>query len=787
MGRADLHGFYGDDQISVHMNGAFCLYMGIVLNGNRNLGVAGPLAGDTTVYNDRHLMLLYRPLQRHIHIGNGIQKRLQLRLAVDLQSQLGLIQCELPGYGLDDGIADLDLIEHKAADISGVTGLFPVIADLHSDSSGNPLDGMNQLTIDIHFAVCTTGVIPLKFMPALRAFYIGCREVAICTENILIRTDAYIDTDRAPGTFLRNHIGNAYGIGLLIHGIIHPNGEHLLLRCTESKSDHLCGLINYIAVSAGMCLLVSAGRRAGLFQPSCKAAVAEAVIQGNCIRGRGLKGEYGAYCAGAAQPTLKGSDPPVVGGLLFQTCGCKGGIPYRGIHNYLGKLLILGDLQQVAVGTLNRIPCKSCSGGNLHILCVVRRSGQDRCLHLHAQIGAVFIPVHTGLAALEVFVTLNFLNFGASLDLEVLTGSVYEADIRTGAIALVVIYLTVGSNFTYKGIGSAAHCDVIFDHRILGDAALAALLSALAALFRCTHIRIEHSGVLLFPLGKACFIAELTQLVHHCLPCLVVTAIRDVGRLMCPAHAAVVIADEAAAVIDLNIIGDHIVPAAAYQERICLHIHKQVIGGNGAGGHIIKIDTVGTAVGGIGDIIEIVIGNDISSACPVTGAGVDRAGVTCLVEDMGNLVARNLMVIAGEGNSLMRGIGDLVSGHQIAAAEDAHCWSIGTLDYRIIVKEAVIHHVIAGGQRENLAAVQQDTAGAHVLKVTALNGIIMVFKAAVHGNALLTHIGKQAVGDQNMMAVVQVNGICVAGGEVQTLNGDVRGICQLEEGIRQHA
>ena len=372
---------------------------------------------------------------------------------------------------------------------------------------------------------------------------------------------------------------------------------------------------------------------------------------------------------------------------------------------------------------------------------------------------------------------LNFLDLGVGLDLEVLTGSVYEADIRTGAIALVVIYLTVGSNFTHKGIGSAAHCDVIFDHRILGDAALAALLSALAALFRCTHIRIEHSGVLLFPLSKACFIAELTQLVHHCLPCLVVTAIRDVGRLMCPAHAAVVIADEAAAVIDLNIIGDHIVPAAAYQERICLHIHKQVIGGNGAGGHIIQIDTVSTAVGGIGDIIEIVVGNDIPTACPVTGTGVNRAGVTCLVEDMGNLVARNLMVITGEGNSLMRGIGDLVSGHQIATAEDAHCRSIGTLDYRIIVKEAVIHLVIAGGQRENLAAVQQDTAGAHVLKVTALNGIIVGFKVAVHGNALLTHIGKQAVGNQNMIAVVQVNGICVAGGEVQTLNGDVRGIC----------
>ena len=68
------------------------------------------------------------------------------------------------------------------------------------------------------------------------------------------------------------------------------------------------------------------------------------------------------------------------------------------------------------------------------------------------------------------------------------------------------------------------------------------------------------------------------------------------------------------------------------------------------------------------------------------------------------------------------------------------------------------------------------------LKVTALNGIIVGFKVAVHGNALLTHIGKQAVGNQNMIAVVQVNGICVAGGEVQTLNGDVRGTFQLEEG-----
>ena len=123
-------------------------------------------------------MFLYRPLQRHIHIGNGIQKCIQLRLAADPQGQLGLIQCELPGYGLDDGIADLDLIEHKAADISGVTGLFPVITDLHSDSSGNPLDGMNQLTIDIHFAVGATGVIPLEFMPALSAAYIGCHEGA---------------------------------------------------------------------------------------------------------------------------------------------------------------------------------------------------------------------------------------------------------------------------------------------------------------------------------------------------------------------------------------------------------------------------------------------------------------------------------------------------------------------------------------------------------------------------------------------------------------------------------
>ena len=53
MGRADLHGFYGDDQISVHMNRAFCRYIGIALNENRDLGVADPLAGDTTVFNDR--------------------------------------------------------------------------------------------------------------------------------------------------------------------------------------------------------------------------------------------------------------------------------------------------------------------------------------------------------------------------------------------------------------------------------------------------------------------------------------------------------------------------------------------------------------------------------------------------------------------------------------------------------------------------------------------------------------------------------------------------------------
>ena len=123
LGRVDLHGFYGDDIISAHMNRAFCLYIGIVLNENRDLGVADPLAGDTTVINDRQLLFIYPPLQRHIHIGNGIQKCIQLRLAADLQGQLGLIQCELLGYGIDDRIADLDLIEHKAADISGVTAL----------------------------------------------------------------------------------------------------------------------------------------------------------------------------------------------------------------------------------------------------------------------------------------------------------------------------------------------------------------------------------------------------------------------------------------------------------------------------------------------------------------------------------------------------------------------------------------------------------------------------------------------------------------------------------------
>ena len=123
LGRVDLHGFYGDDIISAHMNRAFCLYIGIVLNENRDLGVADPLAGDTTIINDRQLLFIYPPLQRHIHIGNGIQKCIQLRLAADLQGQLGLIQCELLGYGIDDRIADLDLIEHKAADISGVTAL----------------------------------------------------------------------------------------------------------------------------------------------------------------------------------------------------------------------------------------------------------------------------------------------------------------------------------------------------------------------------------------------------------------------------------------------------------------------------------------------------------------------------------------------------------------------------------------------------------------------------------------------------------------------------------------
>ena len=134
--------------------------MGIVLNGNRNLGVAGPLAGDTTVST------IATSCSSTVHSRgistSGMASRSASSCVSPPTSKVSsvVIQCELLGYGIDDRIADLDLIEHKAADISGIAGLFPVIADLHSDSSGNPLNGMDQLIIDIHFAVCTTGVIP---------------------------------------------------------------------------------------------------------------------------------------------------------------------------------------------------------------------------------------------------------------------------------------------------------------------------------------------------------------------------------------------------------------------------------------------------------------------------------------------------------------------------------------------------------------------------------------------------------------------------------------------------
>ena len=376
---------------------------------------------------------------------------------------------------------------------------------------------------------------------------------------------------------------------------------------------------------------------------------------------------------------------------------------------------------------------------------------------------------------------LDFLDFGIGFYCEVLAAGGSEPDIRIGCKGLIVLYRAVLGYFIRIRVAGTANSDIVFNHRVLGDASLAALRCALTAFFSVLHIRVKHTGILLLPLFQIGLVFGLSQLVNLGFPCFVISTVRNVCRFMRPSHAAAIIADKAAAVIDPNVVGDYIVTATANQKCICLHICKQVISRNGTGSHVVQINAIGAAVCGIRNVVEIVVGNYISTACPVTGTGVDCTGVTRFIQDIRYFIACHQMIVSREGDCLVRCIGNLIACHLVSTSENTHRRGIGSLDNRIIIKVAVIHFVIAGCERKDFSALQQDSAGACVLKIAALDGVIVVVQRALHCNTLLTHIGKQAIRNQNVVTVIQINCICVTGSKMQAFKSNIRSAGQIEK------
>ena len=154
---------------------------------------------------------------------------------------------------------------------------------------------------------------------------------------------------------------------------------------------------------------------------------------------------------------------------------------------------------------------------------------------------------------------------------------------------------------------------------------------------------------------------------------------------------------------------DEIVAAAA-DEYGLLDAQEEVAGHHDAAGEVVEIDALDLELllAAFQIVNEIVL--DEGAARGPVVAGIDRAGVRRIVNDIGDLVALDAMVVALQLDGEARRLGDVVAGRDIADPGDVDRRLEGVADAGETQQAARAHQQPCGLQRLPVAARQQHAA-----------------------------------------------------------------------------
>ncbi len=200
---------------------------------------------------------------------------------------------------------------------------------------------------------------------------------------------------------------------------------------------------------------------------------------------------------------------------------------------------------------------------------------------------------------------------------------------------------------------------------------------------------------------------------------------------------------------------DHLVVAAAAQERGALHLVEDVAEDLGAADAVVHVHAHRAHAHAAGVVDEVVA--DAVAAVGVVAPGVDGADVAGLQGDVVNLVELDEVVVAVEEDCAVRMVVDEVVRGALADAADQHRRHIALGPAALAREMAVLDEVSAGLQRLAVAAVHRNAAVAGVEDVAADHAVA---GAALDGDAVVADVADDAAGDAVAGAAADVRRRC---------------------------
>ena len=216
-------------------------------------------------------------------------------------------------------------------------------------------------------------------MPSLCTLNIGQRPGCIIFTldpgNIIVTALADIDTQKCTATCLGRNIDNRCCHGIALHGVVHPNGYNLALRCCKNFFDYILALVSLIAEPTGMCHAIRTGGGACRVLPSGQIRIRKALKQRSRILIFCSKASRLTGCFAAAQAVFQCSYTPIISRVSLQLVKTYiGGSGYAGSHNFC-KTSGIRYFNQIVTGALNSLPGKSCSAGKGNVRSTSFRQG----------------------------------------------------------------------------------------------------------------------------------------------------------------------------------------------------------------------------------------------------------------------------------------------------------------------------------------------------------------------------------------------------------------------------